>query len=306
MTILVKRYIALRLALIPLLAITCSSGSSAHPDSTDYLNESILFIGHLNYDSVPDSVYGGADAQHHYLPHSLHWGRAGSPSEGHHVAVTTIRYPDWQEFTGTVAFQKMNADSVTDIIFYLWGKTGEPNNLHDTIRPILLFGQPSLDSLSIIDLSSVSSFQLTPFVAMEMRTGSEFVHPALRDLSGKPSYMLAPVDVIVDPNQQPGKRTAPGDAPAAGASSGDPHARLYPNPTSASARLEMAALPAGEYSVDIVSLDGAVLARRAVSVPTSGDLLGLLDVRSLPVGYYTVRVDRGAKHIGTYPIIITR
>jgi hypothetical protein len=269
--------------------------ATAMPDTTGHPGESILFVGHLNFDSIPDSVYGWPDVQHHYLPHSLHWGRVASPGDSQPIAVTTITYPDWQDFTGTVAFQRMNADSVTDIIFYLWGKTGDP--VHDTIRPILLFGQSSIGSLSTIDLSSVSSFQLTPFVAMEMRTGSELVHPALRDLSGKPSYMLAPVDVVVAPGDIQPKPMVVGE------SHGELHARLYPNPASAAARLEIASLPAGEYSVDIVGLDGAVLARRSVSVPASGDLLGLLDVRSLPAGYYTVRVDRGTKHVGTYPII---
>ena len=55
-----------------------------------------------------------------------------------------------------------------------------------------------------------------------------------------------------------------------------------------------------------MNLGGAAVSRQTVRVPASGDLLGLLDVHALPVGYYTVRVDRGTAHIGDYPIIITR
>ena len=105
-----RPYALLHTAFCLTFGATLATAAKAMPDSTDQARAVPLFVGHLNFDAIPDTVYGWADARQHYLPHSLHWGRV--PSPGHAAPVTTILYPDWQDFSGTVAFQQMNADTV--------------------------------------------------------------------------------------------------------------------------------------------------------------------------------------------------
>ena len=208
--------------------------------------------------------------------------------------------------SGSVAFQRMNADSLDDMILYLWSSNGGIGESHDSTRALLIFGQEGLDTLDMLDIGAMDGFQSSPFIAMEMRKGSELVNPAIRDISGVLSYILAPVSLDLAPFRHDGDHAA-GVSPSNGASSATPlHLRVFPNPTAAAAKLSVESMPGGTYEVEIVSINGLVAHRQHVNVPTSGSLLETLDLSSLASGYYIVRLHGRSGSLGAYPVIITR
>ncbi len=268
----------------------------------------ILYTGHLNFDCVQDTVYGLADASFHYRPTSIKWGRSGVDSacgssmpQDRLVSETVIRYPEWRTLGVSVGFQRMNPDSLDDMVLYLWGSVNDSTRQRDTIRPLLVFGQQGLDTLSELDLAGIDAFQVAPFFAMELRVGSELVEPALRDLSGVTSYLLTPVAFEI-PSGDTTRQDDPGDT-----TQGPPvRIRIYPNPAGYEAQVEVDSLPPGVYYVEIVGVNGLVYLSQTVSVSMSGTLFGMLDLHAMLTGYYLVRVHDGNRVFALYPILITR
>ena len=71
-------------------------------------------------------------------------------------------------------------------------------------------------------------------------------------------------------------------------------------------QVEIDSIPPGDYSVDVVAVNGFVVLHQSISVSIAGSLFQTLDLHALPVGYYVVRVTNGTQIFGMYPIIITR
>ncbi len=266
----------------------------------------ILYTGHLNFDCVQDTVYGLPDAAFRYHPTAIRWGRGDSTCGiamplDRLVSETVIRYPAWRTLGVSVGFQRMNPDTLDDIVIYLWGSVNDSTGRRDTVRPILIFGQQGLDTLPELDLAAIEAFQIAPFFAMELRVGSELVEPALRDLSGVTSYLLTPVAFEI-PTGDTTRQENPGDT-----AQGPPvRIRIYPNPAGYEAQVEVDSLPPGEYSVEIVGVNGLVYLSQTVSVSMSGTLFGMLDLHAMLTGYYLVRVHDGNRVFALYPILITR
>jgi hypothetical protein len=217
------------------------------------------------------------------------------------VATTTIHYPAWEHFSGSVAFNRMNDDSLDDMTLFVRGTVGDSLHRTDSLRALLVFAQHGLDTLPVLDVAAIDGFQVAPFFAMELRKGSELVEPEVRDISGITSYVIEPVSLDVGGHRQD-TAIALGDSTPA-----QPiRIRVYPNPTGGDAQVEIDSIPPGEYSVDVVAVNGFVVLHRSVTVPIAGTLFQTLDLHALPVGYYVVRVTSGARIFGLYPIIITR
>ncbi len=318
---------ALRMALACLCVfVVFGSVAISAPDTTGRRPASILFTGHLNFDCVPDTVIGWPDASFHYLPYAIRWGKPalvvhydnetglsdtvladsscrGSIPLGRTVRETIIRYPQWRTLSGSVGFQRMNPDTLDDMVLYLWGSVNDSTGKRDTIRPLLVFGQQGLDTLAELDLGAIDAFQITPFFAMELRVGSELVEPELRDVSGVISYLLTPIAFEIHPDDTTREEEeAPGDS-----TQGPPiHIRIYPNPAGYEAQVEVDSLPPGEYYVEVVGVNGLVYLQQTVSVSMSGTLFGMLDLHAMLTGYYLVRVHDGVRVFALYPILITR
>ncbi|MEP7217687.1 MAG: T9SS type A sorting domain-containing protein [Bacteroidota bacterium] len=255
------------------------------------------------------------DEDFHYLVHSLHWGHPTIQQQGSEqrwdsscldhipqykrVPITTITYPSWDSLSGSVSFQKMNPDSLTDLLITIWGRVGDTRNRHDTLRPLLLFGQHGLDTLKDLDLAKVEGFQATPFFAMVLRFGTDLIEPEVRDLSGRTSHLIAPIAYNID-------RRDSIKHPGNGVMDNPIQVRVYPNPTGTAAQIESESTPAGEYSVEVVGVNGQVYRRQEVSVSATSGLFRVLDLHDIPSGYYLVRLHSASKLIGSYPIIITR
>jgi hypothetical protein len=289
--------------------------------------EPILFIGNLNADCYPDTVVGdvsgGIPARS--LPAAIRWGQPRriityDAATGQHdttiadssclgtippdrkVAVTAIHYPAWEHLSGAVAFNRVNLnDSLDDMTIFIRGTVGDSLHRTDTLRALTLFAQEGIDSLPVLDLVPIETFQVAPFFAMELRVGSELVEPEVRDLSGMTSYVIQPVSLGVGAEHHDTTIT-PGDSTPA-----QPiRLRVYPNPTGGAAQVQVDSIPPGDYSVDVVAVNGHVYLHQEVTVSMAGTLFEILDVHTLPTGFYVVRISDDAHLLGLYPIVITR
>jgi hypothetical protein len=197
----------------------------------------------------------------------------------------------------------MNDDSLDDMTLYVRGTVGALLHREDTLRALLVFAQEGLDTLPVLDIAAVDGFQVAPFFAMELRKGSELVEPDLRDLSGITSYVIQPVALdLGNHHQDTAAHGSPGDSIPA-----QPiRLRVYPNPTGGAAQVEVDSIPPGDYSVDVVAVNGHVYLHQEVSVSIAETLFQTLDLYTLPTGFYVVRISDGGALFGLYPIIITR
>ena len=309
---------SLLLMSLALAGLPLNHATATHPppDSTEQdptdAELRILFTGHLNFDCHADTVFGKPDHRFNYLPRAIHWGTGteGAGAEDtacgsatpkkQRVKKTTITYPGWGNFSGAVAFQRLNPDTLTDIIFYIWGKTGNGQSQRDSMRAVAVFGQDALDAAHVIRVGEIGTFQDAPYFAMELRTGSELAKPGARDLSGRRSYELLPVGLDVDEAD-----TTERAAPLAGTDARIA-VRVYPNPADNAAQLESETIPPGRYRVEVVAVNGQVHHSEDVEVEGGKRLVETFDMRRLPSGYYVVRLQREGKIVGSYPIAVTR
>jgi hypothetical protein len=212
------------------------------------------------------------------------------------VPYSLITYPDWRDLRGSLSSIKFNPeDTLSDLMFAIRGSVEAGDSFQSVSKVIVLFGQSGLDTLATIVLGAIDAVQFEPFIAMELRKGSEVTNEKRRDISGRKSFEV----------QRSGLPARHADTTKPQHSVAASVLRVYPNPTGIAAQVEGAAIPAGTYSVEIVAVNGEVSERRDVVVKESGDLLETLDVQQLPTGYYIVRLHQGSKPLGVFPIVVT-
>ncbi len=299
--------------LLALLLLAMISVADAMPDSTwtDPAPYRILYIGRLNFDCIDDTLIASRSSTdlNQYNPAFIAWGRWDSvglypcqPDTGHHVPklpTTYITYPSWSDLHCDVAFERLNEDSVADMIFFVSGKYTSGSTTRDTVRALLVFGQNKLDSVGVVNLGLLGLAQSTPYVAMELLPDQHFVERAPRDPSGGSSFVLNPIVQYI-----PSQRMSP---PTDVAGVANPWSvRVYPNPAVYSTNLEITAVPPGDYRVDIISSSGALQRRQMLTIGESGEFMRILDLQSMPSGYYVVQLFSADKPYGAYPILITR
>jgi hypothetical protein len=282
------------------------------PDPSYSAPEVVLFLGYLNFDCVPDTVVGIADENLQYIPRYILWGTWDSlaanpcvPSDtSYHrpkFDTTYIDYPAWRNLGVTLATISYNVDTLTDLVFHIRGQDGDTLAPHDTVRAIAIFGQRALDTLASIAPAGIGGFlQTVPYFAIEMRIGSQLVQPDTRDLSGRESFVMATSTVSVMGGGSPGPYIADIENESSAA------VRIYPNPATNTTKLEAKPIAPGQYDVEVIAVNGQVERRQKISVDQSGELLRILDLSSLPNGYYVLRLLSSQKLVGTYPILITR
>lgn len=305
----------------------------------------LLHVGAINVDCFADTVWGTMDANLNTLPKLIVWGHADAATEaaagrdrrkrdsldacssavprGKRRAQTRIDYPGWDGITGSVSFVNLNGDGYTDLFLMLSGTVGDDRSRRDTVRRLVVFGGHGLDSLPTLNIGDAPRLQHAPFRAMDLTVGEEIARPARRDLSGHTSYEILPIDFA---NADPDTNGLPGNGlpengmpgvhdgrPPALTSRADqralgPARELWasPNPASDVADIRAVRLQEGIYQVEVVAANGETVLRRDAAVPASGALAGTFDISGLPVGYYTVRLARAGRAIGTYPLVVMR
>lgn len=284
--------------------------------------EQLLFFGELNFDCYPDSVFGNRAADGSgFLPRRILWGRSTRDSLTDRdtaclrrtairkqLRETLITYDGWDIRGGSVAFQRLNNDSLSDIVIHLRGVIKKKDKEDEQVlRSIALFGQHSLDSLPVLALGSIERFQTYPFFAMDLAKGSELNKPGRRDLSGRTSYVLEPVLLDLGNHKQDSALGMPG-GPVAGMERQYVTAiKIYPNPAGDALSVQAAGLHAGSYAVKVIGVNGEIELTRAMRVEDSGELRGILDVSQLASGHYAVRIENdGGGVVGIWPVVIIR
>lgn len=162
----------------------------------------ILKVAHLNFDCYRDTIIGRRDRYRNYLPVEIRWGRDPAIDSAvrrgdefvdachdgvpwsRKVGVTRITWPSWGRRTVSFALQRVNPDSLPDLVIYLRGKVAVGREVVDSLRPIVIFGQHGLDTVGTIDLEHVGRFQAGPFIAVEISPTQDLRDPGRRDLSG--------------------------------------------------------------------------------------------------------------------------
>lgn len=301
---------------------------SATTSSAQTLQRNVLLtITRLNFDCYPDTVFGVMEVpKMRTLPTKIRWGQplaardtsrdqsggrgqaADSCSDGidrtRKVEETAIIYPDWRGFNGSVAFQQMNYDSVIDMVFYMRGTVEINGEEHDTLRPLVVYGQYGLDTMMMLNLSAVPSFQSGPFFAAELFFGDDLINEERRDMSDSNSWELLRRDVDVkrrDTSRQDGHGIAVGRG-----SDNQPMFAVHPNPSQDVAAVEAEKLPVGKWTVEVIGVNGAVYDRQEVVLTEPGNVLRTVNVRGLANGYYVLRVRNTKGIVGTYPIVVKR
>ncbi len=257
--------------------------------------ELVLFIGALNADGYPDTVRG-VKTPSGYLPCRILWGRPAAHPAG--APQTRIFYNGSPSAEGAVSFQKVNADTLADMVIHVRSTFTDQGIACESLRSVAIFGQQALDALPVIDIGDIGRLQAEPFVAMELVRGAELAEPATRDLSGTTSYLLEPVDLVIEaqdstaeqPVLRPGSLPLAGISDASGGSGSAVSLRIHPNPAEAAVMIEADGLRDGLYRLMLVSLDGSLLHRQDFARPRHGRLAWPLDLRRFPAGYYLVRL----------------
>jgi hypothetical protein len=289
-------------AFVLLASMTMIAPALARPDTT---GEELLYVGRIDPDCHPDSVWGHTDRDGHVLVSRIVWAGydtahiapcpPGSPVHYPKYQETTFEYPAWPRFSATVAIQPVNlGDSLADLVFYLRGGVPDSTNPYDSTRVLLLYGGVAIDTVPTINLASLPSFQIAPFVAIELHTGTHLVEPAHRDLSEQLSYVLS----AIEPPEAP---------PAVQHSAGVAwNVRVYPNPAHGSTQIEGRPVPEGTYRAEVIAVDGRTVIGQEITVGAAGDLFGTLDLKSLPSSLYIIRIYNADHLVGTFPIVTSR
>lgn len=278
----------------------------------------ILFVGQLNLDCLADTIVGVRDQSGRLLPTLIRWGRLDlpippppcpddttAPDTSYHlrrVPVTVIDYPAWDRVTGSISFQRYNRDQFTDLIFFLWGNYRTSGGvLRDTATAIAVFGQRGLDTIAVLSLNAIASFQSEPFFAMNLRPGVHLLSPAVRDMSGSISLLMPTINIPL--HEQP---TPPEPPFPPGRIAEVPTFALYPNPTPGEALIQGSRVPEGEYRIEVVAVNGMVVHRQQAYVDLSGEVLKALKLESVPSGYYVVQLYDAVQRVGSWPILVRR
>lgn len=315
----------------------CAVGTAQAQDQTraydPFAQAAIMHVGFINPDCARDTVYGFLDPDLRWTPRFICFGNTADAqgnalcdSEQQSIADDESRserlrrndtafldFPGWQHFSCALSVQRYNAnDTLDDLIFWMRGADSVPRRgLVDTARSIVLFGQAGLETHKKIDLGKVSAFRSEPFYAMELTRGRELINPKKRDMTRRTSRELVRVDRQVLEDKEEERDTGNVPAPqitsaVAGDADAAFSARVYPNPAIYMANIEIAPLPPGTYTVNIVAVNGEEVWRGEVVLAQTGQVFQRIDLGGLAAGYYVLRVGSAQKAVGAYPIIVVR
>lgn len=275
----------------------------------------VIYIGNLNFDRYPDTVLGKQWQQFSYMPTVIRWGQKHDTitvaidsfhyvPDSLKVPQSEIKYPVWGNMKGNISFEKINKDTIMDMMLAFTGVS------LDTVpqkykRILAVFGQDYLDTMHIIDISGIDSFQVHPFIALNLLPGQQLISPGQRDISKGTSYILPRLNFPV--RDTSGDSTAMHSTPGSlvsGVAEKSHSFRVYPNPAAYFITVEAVTLPQGTYFIEINNSAGLLVSKQEVQVPSNGELLRRLDLRSIATGYYLLKIRTNEKMLGAYQILV--
>lgn len=304
-----------RLALPCVGFLLTIASAYALPDSTGVADstgsfETVLYIGHFDFDCVPDTLIGFARSpSFQVLPRRIVWGVDSALDCGTlsaHQDVSHFVYPDWEELSGSVTIVEYNRqDSLPDIIFFYGGKIDTGANRRDTAIFLALFGQDSIAAIDSIPLFPADTLQESPFFSLMVIPESRLLDSGLVDYSGYPSYELPPVLLDVT-----GDTTSTSIVLLSSVKSVATEQKLlseiYPNPVSALTTIRVRPLPPGTYRIEVTASNGSSVIGRNIEVRSSQELFEPLDFSALPGGYYRVSVRSRDRVLTSHSIAVVK
>ena len=290
------------------------------PDSTFTVDSSeftiVFFVGHLNTDPLKDTLVGLSYYNDVSLPKYILWGKTDSVSGGStdtatgepnfdtlKVDTTELLYPPWNNLEGTVSLLNLNSDTLTDLMFVIRGISDTGLLAQDTACFLGIFGQRGLDTFDVLDLEIVDSLQSMPFFSLLMLPDTNYTDPLVREVTGRISYIIEPIDLDVhrsDPAGEPAKPVA-GELPYR-----EHSVAFYPNPASRSINIETIGLPPGEYRIEIYSSSGDIVLSRPFPLDKPGETRREIQLRELASGAYLMRLSGSQGLVGSYWLVVVR
>lgn len=255
----------------------------------------ILYIGRFDLDDHPDTVLGRPTADLRMLATAIHWGAPYSSSGDHEeLRRTTLRYPTWRGLAGSFAVVDVNADAIDDLVLFF---NAERPASRDSTRAIALLGSDALHGVAEIALDEVGRTNpRMPFVAIDIESAALLGDRRVRENSGAPSYRWGSIAL----------RASDSIGPASAPPTLSEWMALYPNPASVAATLEARRLGPGDYTVDLIDIDGTIHLERRIVLQQEQSLTSTIDVSDHPPGLYLVRVRRAGELVASYPVVVVR
>jgi hypothetical protein len=256
--------------------------------------EAVLYIGRINADTTADTIIGKRAKNIQHVPDRIIWGAKTTGKK-----FTDVVYPKWRSMTGSVSILDLNLDSLPDMILHVRGKisdsSGNEVEMRDTSRIVVIFAQAGLDTVKKIEVGDIAAtFQTTPFFAMDLFGQELLTEPGVRDLSGRTSYLLVPVE-------NPGSR-AEEAVPVSGIPS--PMMVAWPNPTTKAINVRISNVPVGSYRLRVLAVNGALFNEQTLEFTDPGQIERTLSLATVPTGYYVMQIFDQTKIIATYPFVV--
>lgn len=264
-------------------------------DTTSYYLTT-MFIGHIVTPNSIDTVIGCAGKDRVFYPKMIKWGKDttnNSYPDSLKVSSSKFVYPNWKNLRITCNITTFDYDTIPDMLFIISGRIQlDSITFKDTVKTIVLFGQKGLDTIKIINLSTVDTIQYGPYIAVKLKNGTDLTNCKLRDLSGIPSYQL---NKITKPEFEMPMKVEDKNRK-------QPTVFAYPNPASNFVNLEIRNIDSGEYSLKITALSGTIVYDHKFII--AEDTFKLLDIQNLATGVYYLTLASSNSVYKTIPLII--
>jgi hypothetical protein len=280
------------------LACAISARASSVPDSLEFeAGEVVLGLFNVNPGSCKDTIVGRRTRDGQVAPVRIDWGVCDTSQTRRSGGSTRIHLPQWNGLRFSVSMQDLNGDSLVDLIFFSSGKPEGRTRRSDSLRAVVVFGQSGLDTLRQIAVSSIGAgLQSRPFYALELEPGTHLQLPQRRDIIGRTSFLLVRLSSDASDSSRVPDRTSIDSAGVI--------LTVTPNPASSSASIAAAGLQAARYSVRLVAVNGSSYHENSIEVGGSGRLADIIDLSTVPTGYYFVVLEVDGMRRASYPIVI--
>jgi len=298
------------IVMLLLIMITNPSTSGIPIDTNEHYIR-IIEIGHFNDDAALDTLIGVAEENLNFKPRFIYWGNDTNSTipDSLKLDYLEINYPDnWIKEIISSNSDYLNNDTIMDVGLFMSGLFVDPtilvgDSLRDTVLNVIIFGQRGLDTLSSIQISEISSFQVVPYLAMHMRYGHELINPLYRGLRETVSYEFNTVELdIEDTSETPPPIIATNVEYNDSLSS----VKFYPNPVHDIASLEINGLAVGAYTFIIYDELASIALKELIQISSSNLYKRQFNLKQLPSGKYYLFIEGNNRKVGPIQFVIIK
>lgn len=279
-------------------------------DSNEYYLR-IIEIGHFNDDAVKDTLIGAAGDNLNFKPRFIYWGNDTNSTipDSLKLEHLEINFPDnWIKTYIASNIDYLNNDTILDVGMFIAGRFVDTNivvgdSLRDTVIKVILFGQRGLDTIPYVNVMEIDSFQVSPFVAMQMRYGHELINPMYRELRETISYEFK--TIILDLEEET-ILPPPIVQTNIELELDKYNINFYPNPVNDNATLELSGLDIGEYDFKIYDEIASVVFQRPIKINSLSNFSQQFSLKELSSGKYYLFIEGNNRKIGPIQFVIVK